>query len=134
MREVTVSRTVGAPPYTVERALSPAKIVEYEGSFSVEDVTETDGETVVSVAGRGLGFALRFTPREDGWEYRQEGGPLARMETTLTYEPTAGGTQVEFRSAVHMGYPPAALFDRVAAWKRQGELKRALASLAADVE
>lgn len=114
--------------------LSPASIVEYEGSFRVEDVSEADGETVVSVAARGLGFDLRFTPREDGWEYRQEGGPLARMETTLTYEPADAGTRVRLRSAVRMGYPPAALFDRLAGWKRRGELRRALANLAADVE
>lgn len=134
MREVTAARTVDAQPSAVERALSPAGIVEYEGSFRVEDVTEADGETVVSVAARGLGFALRFTPREDGWEYRQEGGPLERMETTLTYEQADGGTRVELRSAVHVGYPPAALFDRLAGWKRRGELRRALSNLAADVE
>jgi hypothetical protein len=42
VREVEVSRFVQAPPAAVERALSPARIVEYEGSFEVVESEETD--------------------------------------------------------------------------------------------
>lgn len=134
MREVEVSRFVRASPAEVERALTPPRIVEYEGSFRVEDVTEAEDGWRVTATARGLTFGLRFRPREDGFEYVQEGGPLETLETTLTYAPENEGTRVWMRSRVSFGYPPAALTDRIAAWKRRGELKRALANLAADLE
>jgi hypothetical protein len=37
-------------------------------------------------------------------------------------------------STVSAGLPLPTITDRVAAWKRRGELRRALARLAADVE
>ncbi|PSQ17674.1 polyketide cyclase [Halobacteriales archaeon QS_8_69_26] len=134
MHEVEVSGFVQATPTEVERALSPARIVEYEGSFQVEDVTETGSGWLVTVSGGGLEFTVRFEPREDGYHYDQEGGPLETMETTLTYEPEDEGTRVRLRSRVSMGSPPAAITDRFAGWKRRGELRRALSNLAADVE
>lgn len=134
MREVEVTRVVPASPTEVGRALTPARLVEYEGSFRVEDVTETgDGWRVTAAAG-GIEFGLRFEPREDGFEYVQEGGPLETLETTLTYAPENEGTRVRMRSRVSFGYPPAAITDRVAAWKRRSELRRALENLAADLE
>jgi len=135
MREVEVSRFVQATPAEIERALSPARVVEYEGSFRVEDVTEVDGGWRVTVAGGGLEFAFEFESREDGYVYQQEeGGPLETMVTTLAYRPEDEGSRVRLRSRVSMGYPPAALTDRFAAWKRRGELRRALANLAEDLE
>lgn len=135
MREVEVSRFVAATPTVVDGALSPPRIVEYEGSFRVEDVSDADEGTVVTVAGGGLEYDLLFESREDGYAYRQVGeGPLEAMETTLTWEPEDEGTRVRMRSRVSMGFPPAALADRFAAWKRRGELDRALANLAADLE
>lgn len=135
MREVEVSRFVRASPAEVERALSPATIVEYEGSFQAREVRETDEGWVVRAGARGLELALRFEAREDGYVFEQEGDePLETMRTWLTYAPENEGTRVTMRSAVHWGAPPSAITDRVAAWKRRGELKRALANLAADVE
>lgn len=134
MREVKVSRLVDASPAAVERAVSPVAVVEYEGSFRVEDVTESADGTVVTVAGGGLAFDVRFHPRERGYDYEQEGGPLETLRTTLTYRPEDHGTRVTARSQVSMGYPLASLTDRFAAWKRQGELRRLLADLATDVE
>ena len=53
MREVEVSRFVRATPAEVERALTPAAVVEYEGSFSVVDSDEqADGSTVVTAGSR----------------------------------------------------------------------------------
>lgn len=134
MREVEVRRFIGVPPAEVEGALSPARIVEYEESFRVEGVTETDAGWTVTVAGGGLEFGLRFEAREDGYAYEQEEGPLETMETALTYRPEDEGTRVTMRSRVSMGYPLEGLTDRFAAWKRRGELRRALENLAADLE
>jgi carbon monoxide dehydrogenase subunit G len=135
MREVEVSAFVPAPPAAVERALTPAAAVEYEGSFEVLDVTETDeGQTVIAGA-RGLRMQLDFEERDDGLTYRQRGngGPFDAMETEITVEPENEGSRVTARSAVSLGLPVTAVTDRVAAWKRRGELRRALDALAEDV-
>lgn len=135
MREVEVSRFVRAAPVELERALSPQSIVEYEGSFSVSDVATGDGETVVTVTGGGLTFRLRFEAREDGYDYAQDGdaGPFERMETSLRYRREDEGCRVTARSAVSLAAPVPGI-DRFAAWKRRGELRRALNALAEDVE
>ena len=136
MRTAEASRFVGAPPAAVERALTPERIVEYEGSFTVRDVDERDGEWLVTAGARGLELTLRFVARERGYEYEQleSGQPIEEMETTLTYEPEDEGTRVTATSAVSLGVPPAAIGDRIAAWKRRGELRRLLEALAEDVE
>lgn len=135
MNEAEVSGFVSASPTDVERSLSPATIVEYEGSFRVVDVNEVDGATVVTVAASGLEFGLRFEPTADGYRYEQvAGGPLDAMTTELTWAPEDHGTEVRFRSAVSAGLPFAPLTDRIAAWKRRGELNRALRNLRRDLE
>jgi hypothetical protein len=129
MREVAVERTVEASPPAVERRLTPAALVEYEGSFAVREVREAeDGATLVRVEGGGLAFSLRFEERPDGLRYSQatETGPFAAMETDATVTPAGDGSTVRLRSAVSLGLPPAALLDRIAAWKRRRELERAL--------
>jgi len=53
------------------------------------------------------------------------------METWLTVAPEDEGSRVSMRSAVSLGVPlPFA--DRIAAWKRAGELERALDRLASE--
>ena len=139
MRTVEVSRLVRATPDEVERVLSPGRLIEYEGTFAVEDVTETDEGWVVETrpAGRLLALRFVFEAREDGFEYRPEGegqaGPFTELETGITFEPEGGGTRVTIRSSVGLRLPlPFA--DRIAAWKRRGELNRALSRIAAEVE
>lgn len=137
MRTVEVSRLVEAPPSAVDEALDPVSIIEYEGSFKVFDVDWHEDHWVVVAGGSGLRLVLRFEERDDGVFYEQEeaeGQPLETMETTITYRPKGGGTEVTAVSTVSMGVRPAMLMDRLAAWKRKGELRRALASLAEDVE
>ncbi len=136
MSTVEVSRFVPALPAEVERALTPTSVVEYEGSFRVRDVTETDDEWVVTVGRAGVELSLRFERTEDGLYYEQAGdsGPLDRMETTLSLAPENEGTRVTARSTVEAGMPLSPLTDRLAAWKRKGELKRALDALAADLD
>lgn len=134
MRETEVQRFVAARPPEIERALTPRSIVAYEGSFEVLDVEEGD-PTRVTAGARGLRMTLRFEDREDGLYYEQEGtGPFEEMWTTVRWEPENEGVRVTARSGLELGVPPAALTDRIGAWKRRGELRRALARLAEDVE
>lgn len=138
MRTVETSRFVRAQPAAVERLLAPETIVRYEGSFTVRDVEERDDDWLVSAGTATLGLTLRFERLADGegffYEQLTDEGPLDVMETTIRYEPEREGTRVTARSTVHMGLRPAALTDRIAAWKRRGELRRALKRLAADLE
>ncbi|MDS0296159.1 SRPBCC family protein [Halogeometricum luteum] len=134
MRQVTVSRFVPRSKPTVLRRLAPEAMVRYEGSFDVRGVREEGAETVVTVGARGVEFALRFASAEDGLRYEQDGeaGPFEAMETTVTVDPADGGVSVTARSSVALGLPFSSLTDRLAAWKRRGELERALDALAAD--
>lgn len=136
MRETEVSRLVRAHLPEVERALSPADVVDYEGSFSVLDIDEREGATHVTAGARGLRMTLRFERREDGLYYAQVGeeGPFEEMWTRLRWANEADGVRVTASSGVSLGLPLSAVTDRVAAWKRRGELRRALAALAADLE
>ncbi|NHN60613.1 MULTISPECIES: SRPBCC family protein [Halorussus] len=135
MREVEVSAFVPASPAAVERALTPETVIEYEGSFAVKDVEETDEGTTVTAGATGLTMRLDFEERADGLYYSQRGdeGPFDAMETTLSVESEDEGSRVTARSAVSLGLPVPAVSDRVAAWKRRGELRRALDALAEDV-
>ena len=123
-----MSRFVQAPPTAVDPLLSPIGLMDAEGSFEVRDVTDTDEGTEVTVGGYGLELTFRFTEREDGIAYEQVSGPLRVLETTVTYAPENEGTRLTARSRVAVGGPE--LIDRLAAWKRRGELRRALRAVA----
>ncbi|WP_089384681.1 SRPBCC family protein [Halorubrum vacuolatum] len=135
MREVEVERFIAESPPTVGRQLSPTRIVEWEGSFEVAEVEEgaDDEVTIVTVTGPGVGFRLRFERRSDGYRYAvaDDGpaGPFKHMETWLTVDPENEGSRVRLRSAVALN-APVPFADRIAAWKRRGELKRALDGIA----
>lgn len=136
MREVEVSRFIAATVPELERHLSPTAIIEYEGTFTVTDVAENDAEWIVTGDAGGMSATFAFERRENGYRYVQRGsrGPFETMETTLNYDRENEGSVVSVRSSVSLGLPLSAVTDRVAAWKRRGELKRALRRLAADVE
>lgn len=136
MRTVEVDRFVPATPPEIERALSPAAAIEYEGSFEVLETEERDGATLVTVGAAGIGASLRFETRESGLRYEQVGdaGPFEEMWTELSWAPENEGSRVTARSGVSLGLPASAVTDRIAAWKRRGELKRALRNLGADFE
>ncbi|MFC6905299.1 SRPBCC family protein [Halalkalicoccus tibetensis] len=128
MREVSVSRFVRATTRQVERVLSPAALVEYEGSFEPLETVELGDGTRVIAGASGLEMGLFFEELEDGYRYEQEGGagPFEHMETTITYAPENEGTRVRMSSTVTLDLFPRVLTDRVAAWKRETELERAL--------
>ena len=128
MREVEVTRFVAASPPEVTRALTPTALVEAEGSFAVRDVAETDEGTVVTAGRSGIELRLRFEAVDGGLAYEQIEGPLSALRTTVTAGPKNEGTELRARSTVEVGGP--AVLDRLAAWKRRGELRRALAGIA----
>jgi hypothetical protein len=135
MRETEVTRFVPATPAEIERSLDPGSVVTHEGSFDVFDIENRNGATLVTAGARGLRMTLRFDPREDGFYYEQEdeAGPFDEMWTRLTWDRKDEGVVVTARSGVSLGLPLAGLTDRVAAWKRRGELDRLLDSLADDL-
>ena len=127
MREIEQSRFVRQTPRELDRLLDPGQIIAYEGSFTVESTAETDDGTLVTVSGPGLAFTVRFEPIERGYYYTQAGtdGPFEAMETWLTFTAENEGARVSMRSKVSLGLP-LPFSDRIAAWKRKGELKRVL--------
>ncbi|WP_158058579.1 SRPBCC family protein [Halorussus halophilus] len=132
MRQVEVSKFVAAPPVVVQRELTPTSVVEFEGSFEVQEVTKTEAGAVVTASAGGLTIELVFEDHETGLTYRQRGetGPFDAMETTVSVVSENEGSRVTTRSEVSLGLPVAGLTDRVAAWKRRGELERSLDRLA----
>jgi len=129
MRDVERTRRVRGTPAEVLRLLEPTTVVDWEGSFDVFDV-ETDGEpgeTVVTAGGTGVKLRLRFTELDDGYRYEQlgDGGPFEEMTTRLRVEPEDEGSRVTARSSVAFG-SRVPFADRIAAWKRGGELDRLL--------
>ncbi|ADD04428.1 uncharacterized protein Nmag_0844 [Natrialba magadii ATCC 43099] len=157
MREVTVSRTIDVSPATLQKRLDPATIIEAEGSFTVVDIDEdeTTGATTVVASGPGMQLPLEFEEREDAIYYTQAGeqGPFSHMETWLEFESMAermqgqdqqqgrqqdpqqqhSQTHLTLRSAVSLA-APLPFGDRIAAWKRKGELQRALETFAEELE
>ncbi|WP_254273677.1 SRPBCC family protein [Haloarcula marina] len=135
MRTVERTRFVDATPAELDRLLSPSAILEHEGTFSTVESTAGDEGTRVTARGGGVEAMFAFQTLDDGFEYRQVGqrGPFEFMETTLTYAAENHGSEVRVRSTVSLGLPLPALSDRLAAWKRRGELDRLLDGLAAEV-
>jgi hypothetical protein len=132
MREVTASRRVDATPVEISSRFDPPAIVEAEGTFTVETVREDGDATVVVASGPGMKLPLRFEYRDDALYYTQEGeqGPFKHMETWLEFDDRNGETDVTFRSSVSLA-APLPFGDRIAAWKRKGELARALETIEA---
>jgi hypothetical protein len=135
MREISVSRRIDATPVEISSRFDPPAIVEAEGSFTVETVYENDDATVVVASGPGMRLPLRFEYRDDTLYYTQEGeqGPFERMETWLEFESLDSATEVTFRSSVSLA-APLPFGDRIAAWKRKGELERALDAIEAEFD
>lgn len=132
MRTVEVTREVPATVVAVDRGLSPGTIIEAEGTFTVVDVEErAGGPTTVTGRAGGIQASFTFEPLEDGYRYRQEGdaGPFETMDTTLTRQRADAGSRLTARSSVSLGLPLSSVTDRLAGWKRRGELRRLLDSL-----
>lgn len=136
MRTVEVSRRIAATPTEIRHQIDPARLVELEGTFTVVDITDGDDVTTVTGRGGGMSVEFRFEETEEGYRYEQAGeaGPFETMETEVALEPKDEGSIARMISTVSLGLPLSTISDRIAAWKRRGELKRALKQLAADLE
>lgn len=136
MREVEVSAFVPTTVDTLDRQISPATLIELEGTFTVATVEEKDSGVVVTGKTRGMTASFEFTELDDGFYYEQRGasGPFETMETTVTWESEEDGTQVTSYSSVSLGLPLESLTDRIAAWKRRGELNRLLDGITESVD
>ncbi|UWG46475.1 START superfamily protein [Halanaeroarchaeum sp. HSR-CO] len=135
MRTVSATRRVGDPPASVLDTLDPMTIIDAEGTFSALDIEETGDETRVFARGGGMEVVFTFNKTDDGYEYEQLGdaGPFETMETTLVVTPADEGSLLTMDSTVSLGLPFASVTDRIAAWKRRGELKRALRAIDEEV-
>jgi hypothetical protein len=135
MREVERTGFVDATPDELDRTLSPSTVLDAEGTFTVVETADTDEGQRVTARGGGVEAVFVFETLSDGLHYRQvgESGPFEAMATTLTYEARDHGSDVTARSSVSLGLPLAPVTDRIAAWKRGGELERLLDGLAAVV-
>lgn len=135
MRSVEVSRFIRASRPAVERLLTPETLLDYEGTFTVKDLEETEEGVLVTAGTTGMETEFVFTEHDAGIDYRQRGtaGPFRAMETHVRLTPENEGVRVTMESSVSLNLPlPFA--DRIAAWKRKGELHRALDRLAEDAE
>ncbi|GGL47973.1 SRPBCC family protein [Halocalculus aciditolerans] len=132
MRTVEVSRFVAAPPAAVGNAVTAESLVAFEGTFSVRDVEEREGEWLVAASARGLDASFRVTETDAGWRVEQAGGagPFETLTTEVSWRAENEGARVTATSTVSLGLPIAAVTDRIAAWKRRGELERFLDALA----
>lgn len=126
MREVEASQFVQTYPKRIAGTLSPDTVLEAEGSFSIRDI-DADGDRI-TVGGYGVELVFEFVARDNGIEYDQVEGPLETLRTTLTYEHENEGTRLTARSKV--AAPGPGFMDRLAAWKRRGELRRAVRGIA----
>ncbi len=131
MREVAVDRFVAAPPAEVARVLTPERLVAAEGSFTVREVRDDGNATLIAAGRAGVELLFRFEPTEDGLAYEQLEGPLERLTTTISYVPENEGTRLSARSTVAVR--GLGVLDRLAAWKRRGELRRALSTIDAEL-
>lgn len=140
MAEVAVSRAFAASQPVVARHLDPRSLVEMEGTFDVDTVTETDDGWRVTASATGMRAEFDVRTFDDGdadgyvYEQVDDRGPFESMETTVSLAPEPDGTTVTMTSTVDLGLPLQAVTDRIAGWKRRGELERALDALARSVE
>lgn len=134
MRTVELTRFVRATPREVERALDPASVIDWEGTFSVTGVEKGDANTLVEARAAGMGVAFRFERDEQRVRYEQERGPFSSMWTEIAWRAENEGADVTVESSLSLGVPPRVVVDRIGAWKRRGELRRLLAALADAVE
>lgn len=136
MKTVEATRLVDAPYQEVVSSLSPEMIILHEGTFTVSDIEETEDGLIVEAKATGITARFRFERLQAGFYYEQIGseGPFESLQTTISYHASDGGTELTMTSDVSLGLRPRRLMDRIAAWKRKGELHRALRSIANEFE
>lgn len=132
VQEVVVSRSVDASREAVEAVLTPRRIVEFAGTYTIRAVEETDDAVVVTARTDDLEIVLEFTRTEHAYVYRQRGdrGPFDEMYASVSLVGD-GPVEVTARSCFTFGLPLARLTDWFAASERRTELRRFLAGIEA---
>lgn len=125
MKEVVVSWSVDAPREAIERVLTPETIVEFAGTYVVDDVERLDDLVVVTASAGDLETVLEFTETDTGYVYEQrpERGPFERMYASVA---VLGDRPVDLvlRSCFTFGLPLSRLTDWFVATDRKTELER----------
>ena len=135
MRTVEATVLLEIPRAEVERALSPASIVEYAGTYEVTEVTDSGETTVVTATGENVATTLEFRKQKNGYSYTQiDGeGPFEEMHTRITVREN-GDTRVSVRSEFTFGGRFSFLKDWFGKDLRKTELQRLLTNLALDLD
>lgn len=136
MQLVDVETTLDAPPTAVREALTPARIIEYAGTYEIASTNRSGDATVVTAAAENLEAIFEFTETDVGYRYEQRGshGPFDRMTTWISVTGEGGRARVSATSEFTFGGTLSFLTDRLGAGMRRGELERLLAALAAEFE
>lgn len=132
MHEIEVSETYPTDADTIEDEISPVKIIEYESTYEIQDVRQTEEGWSIAATAEDLEITLKFTKLENGYAYCQEGdsGPFEKMRTAITYEEVSEEeTAVVITSRFTFGLPFSVITDRIAGWSRKMELRRVLVRL-----
>lgn len=150
MERVETSVLIEASHEQVLSELSPRALVEYEGTFDVAEVEETETGTVIRAiaADQDLETELRFEEIPNGFGYEQgETGPFEELYTSITVSEYDGElpdgvdvdadeeapARVTMRSRFTFGGRFARIKDWFAASTRREELQRALFNFADDI-
>jgi hypothetical protein len=136
MKEVETTVELDAPRGLVEELLTPAAIIEYEGTYEVDDVGETDdGRPEVYASADNIDTAFAFEELPNGYAYEQTGGePFEEQYTSLTVYGEDGEVTVTARSEFTFGGYFSMILDWFGAGSRQSELQRGLLALAKAID
>lgn len=137
MREVETSAEYESSPSDIHDELDPKSIIEYEGTFLVREVTESDGGWLVNAVSKENNVEMEVFIEElpDGYTYElREGGFFDELRTTILIREGDDGTQVTVSSEFTFGGRLARLYDWLGAEDRQMELDRMLLTLAVELE
>lgn len=136
MKEVETTAELDAPRDLVEELLTPRDIIEYEGTYDVEDVGEaSDGRPEVHASAENIDTVFAFEELPNGVAYEQTGEePFEEQYTTITVYGEDGQVEVVARSEFTFGGRLSRIVDWFAADSRQSELKRTLIGLAKAID
>jgi hypothetical protein len=136
MKEVETTAELDAPKALVEELLTPREIIEYEGTYEVDDVGEaSDGRPEVHASADNIETAFAFEELPNGYAYEQTGDePFDEKYTTITVYGEDGEVKVVARSEFTFGGRLSVVVDWFAADGRQSELQRTLLGLAKAID
>ena len=136
MKEIETTLELDAPRDLTEELLGPEEIIEYEGTYEVDGVGETeDGRVEVYASTDDIETAFAFEKLPNGYAFEQTGeAPFDEQYTTITVYGEDGEVEVVARSEFTFGGLFSVVLDWFAAGTRQTELQRTLLRLAHEID